>query len=216
MSSPKIWLQVKPEIEAKIEYQKIIGETKLGDYQPIRFTRVEYKDSNETHIDIWKFQRGYDDEGKDVFFSTKNGFSFAEREFKRVIKEYTLMPQTYVHPTIVKKSFALLESLKYESAVLQAFISIETEIREKISAQPEDVGIKLIRQAFHPDNGKLTDYYLPKAEREAFSNYIAGAFGFYKNPCSHSDSELNSTSVFDKIVVASDLLKIIDNSEIQE
>jgi uncharacterized protein (TIGR02391 family) len=151
-----------------------------------------------------------------VFFPTKNGFRFPEREFKRVIKEYTLMPQTYVHPKIIKKSFALLESGEYESAVLQAFKCIETGIREKINAEPEDVGIKLIRQAFHADNGKLTDYELPKAEREAFSNYIAGAFGFYKNPCSHRDVELNFTSAFDRIVVASDLLKIIDNSEIKD
>lgn len=206
----------KPEIEAKIEYQEIIGEAKPGDYQPIRFTRVKYKASHETHIDIRKFQRGYDDDGEDVFFPTKNGFRFPEREFNRVIKEYTLMPQTYVHPKIIKKSFTLLKSGEFESAVLQAFKCIETGIREKINANPEDVGIKLIRQAFHPNNGKLTDYNLPKAEREAFSNYIAGAFGYYKNPCSHRDVELDFNLTFDRIVVASDLLKIIDNSGIQD
>ncbi len=145
----------KLEIEAKIEYQELIGEAKPGDYQPIRFSRIKYKASNEIHIDIRKFQRRYDDEGEDVFFPTKNGLRFPEREFKRVIKEYTLMPQTYVHSRIIKKSFALLESGEYESAVLQAFKCIKTGIREKINAQPEDVGIKLIRQAFHPTMGNL-------------------------------------------------------------
>jgi len=205
----------KPEIEAKIEYQEIIGEAKPGDYQPIRFTRIKYKASQTTHIDIRKFQRGYDDEGNDIYFPTKNGFRFPEREFDRVIKEYTLLPQTYVHPKIIEKSFALLKSGEYESAVLQAFKCIETGIRDKINARPEDVGVKLIRKAFNPESGKLTNYKLTKAEREAFSNYIAGAFAFYKNPCSHRDVELNFISAFDRIVVASDLLKIIDNSEIQ-
>jgi len=54
---------------------------------------------------------------------------------------------------------------------------------------------------------------LPKAEREAFCNYIAGAFGFYKNPCSHRDREMDFLSAFDRMVVASDLLKVIENAK---
>lgn len=202
----------KSEIEAKIEYQTVIGETTPGGYQPVRFTRIKYKKSDQTHIDIRKFQRGYDDDGEDIFYPTKYGFQFPEREFRRVVKEYTVLPDTYVHPTIIKKSFSLLNSGEFESAVLQAFKCIETSIRKKIKADAEEVGIKLIRKAFNPDIGELTDYELPKAEREAFANYIAGAFGYYKNPCSHRDVELDFVSAFDRIVVASDLLKIIDKA----
>ncbi len=206
----------KAEIEAKIEYQKIIGEVSRGGYQPIRFTRIKYKASNETHIDIRKFQRGpgdYDKEDyEDVYYPTKYGFRFLEREFTRVIKEYTLMPETYVHPDIVKKSFKLLDSGQYESAVLQAFKCIETRIRKLIKADAEEVGIKLIRKAFHTETGKLTDYTLPISEREAFANYLAGSFGYYKNACSHRDVEMDHLSAFTRIVVASDLLKIIDQS----
>lgn len=204
----------KIEIEAKIEFQKTIGDAKPGSYQPIRFSRVKYKASDETHIDIRKFQRAEDEYGNEVFYPTKYGFQFPEREFRRVITEYTLMPQTYVHPKIVKKSFSLLNTGEFESAVLQAFKCIEIEIREKTGAPAELVGVKLIRTAYHPETGILTDMKLPTSEREAFSNYIAGAFGFYKNPCSHRDVELDFLSAFDRIVVASDLLKIIDNSQL--
>ncbi len=204
------------EVEAKIEYQRIIGEANPGSYQPVRFTRIKYKASAETHIDIRQYQRGYDDEGEDKFFPTKKGFRFLEREFNRVIKEYTLLPTTYVHPKIIEKSFSLLQSGEFESAVFQAFKTIETNIREKISADPEEIGVKLIRRAFNPENGDLTDYKLPKAEREAFANYIAGAFGYYKNPCSHRDIEMDYISAFDRIVVVSDLLKIIDKAKINE
>lgn len=206
----------KAEIEAKIEYQKTIGEVKHGGYQPIRFSRVKYKASHETHIDIRQYQRGYDDEGEEEFFPTKKGFRFLEREFNRVIKEYTLLPKTYVHPEIVKKSFSLLESGEFESAVFQAFKTIETSIRNKIGAEAEEIGMKLIRKAFHPENGPLTDYKLPKSEREAFANYIAGAFGYYKNPCSHRDVEMDFISAFDRIVVASDLLKTIEKADIKK
>lgn len=207
---------MKKEVEAKIEYQKIIGEANAGSFQPIRFTRVKYKSSNDTHIDIRQYQRGYDDEGEDEFHPTKKGVQFLEREFNKVIKAYALLPETYVHPIIVKKSFTLLHNGEYESAVLQAFKTIETSIRDKINADAEDVGVKLIRKAFNPDNGPLTDNKLPKAEREAFTNYIAGAFGYYKNPCSHRDIEMDFISAFDRIVVASDLLKIIDKAELNK
>lgn len=203
---------MKTEIDAKIEYQEVIGDANPGGYQPIRFTRVKYKASPNTHVDIRQFQRGYDDEGEEKFFPTKKGFRFLESEFRRVVKEYALMPETYVHPLIVKKCFPLLNDGYFESAVLQAFKTIETRIREKISADPEDIGVKLIRKAFSPENGPLTDHDLPKAEREAFCNYIAGVFGYYKNPCSHRDVEMDFISAFDRIVVASDLLKVIEKA----
>jgi uncharacterized protein (TIGR02391 family) len=204
---------VKSEIEAKIEYQEVIGEANPKSYQSIRFTRIKYKASPVTHIDIRLFQRGYNDEGEEEFYPTKRGFRFLESEFRRVIKEYALMPESYIHPVIVKKSFPLLRNSQFESAVLQAFKTIETKIRKRISADPEDVGVKLIRKAFNPENGPLTDYDLPKAEREAFCNYITGAFGYYKNPCSHRDVEMDFISAFVRIVVASDILKVIEKSK---
>lgn len=207
---------MKSEIEAKIEYQEVIGEANAGGYRPVRFTRIKYKSSPTAHIDIRQYQRGYDNEGEEAFFPTKTGFRFPEREFRRVVKEYALMPETYVHPLIVKKSFSLLNNGQFESAVLQAFKTIETRIREKINATQEEYGVKLIRKAFNFESGSLTDYELPKAEREAFCNYIAGAFGFYKNPCSHRDIELDFISAFDRIVVASDLLKVIESAKLKE
>lgn len=204
---------MKSEIEAKIEYQEIIGEANPGGYQPIRFTRVKYKASPETHIDIRRFQRGYDDSDETEYYPTKVGVRFLEREFRRVVREYALMPETYVHPLIVRKSFKLLNAGQFESAVMQAFKTIETRIREGIGAAAEEIGVKLIRRAFHPENGPLTDLSLPRGERESLCNYAAGAFGYYKNPCSHRDVEMDFISAFDRIVVASDLLKTIERAE---
>ena len=122
------------------------------------------------------------------------------------------MPESYVHPAIVRKAFPLLNDGHFESAVLQAFKQIEVEVREKANAPADEVGVKLLRRAFNPASGPLTDMNLPTAEREAFSNYISGAYGYYKNPRSHRDQELDFVSAFDRIVVASDLLKAIEKS----
>ncbi len=203
---------MKSEIEAKIEYHEVIGEANPGGYRPIRFSRIKYKASPDTHIDIRQYQRGYDDEGEEAFYPTKTGFRFLEREFRRVIREYVLMPETYVHPLIVKTSFRLLNSGDFDSAVLKAFKAIETGIRKRIQASADDIGVNLIRRAFHPENGPLTDMSLPKAEREALCHYLAGAFGYYKNPCSHRDVDMDFLSAFEQIVVASDLLKIVERA----
>lgn len=204
----------KSEIEAKIEFQKAIGEANPGGFQPIRFTRVKYKASPTAHIDIRRFQRGFDDKGEEQFFPTKVGFRFPEREFRRVVEQYALMPESYVHPTIIKKCFALLGNHEYESAVLQAFKAIEVSVREKIGAPADCFGERLLKKAFNPDDGILTDHKIPKAERCAFLSYVTGAFSFYRNASSHRDIDLDFTSAFKKIVVASDLLTAVEDAEI--
>ena len=157
---------MKDEIEAKIEFQKVIGEANPGGYQPVRFTRVKYKASSTAHIDIRQFQRAPADEDdeEDKYYPTKKGFRFPEREFRRVVEKYALMPETYVHPLIVEKSFSLLNNQEFESAVLQAFKATETSIRKKINAPSELFGTRLIRRAYNPDTGSLTNYAIPKSE----------------------------------------------------
>ncbi|TXR51410.1 TIGR02391 family protein [Reinekea thalattae] len=205
----------KAEIEAKIEYQQEIGEANPGGYQPVRFTRVKYKASPTAHIDIRRFQRGYDDEQEEQYFPTKVGVRLPESEFRRVIKKYALMPESYVHPVIVKKCFSLLNSGEFESAVIQAFKAIETTTREKIGAPDDMFGERLLKKAFNPDEGVLTNYNLPKSERFSFLNYITGAFSFYRNSSTHRDIELDFVTAFDRIAVASDLLKTIEDAELK-
>jgi len=201
---------MKSEIEAKIEYQQIVGEINPGGYKPIRFTRVKYKASPETHVDIRQFQRGYDEDGEESFYPTKTGFRFLEHKFRRIIRDYTMVPETYIHPLIIKKAFPLLRGGHMESAVLQAFKVLETTVRTLINAPADEVGVSLLRRAFNPQNGPLTDTNLPKAEQEAFSNYVAGAFGYYKNACSHRDVDMDFVTAFSRIAVASDLLVTIE------
>lgn len=207
---------MKSEIEAKIEYKEIIGEANPGSYKPVRFTRVKYKASPTAHIDIRQYQRGSDKEGEDKLFPTKKGFSVPESEFIRVVSKYALTPETYVHPLIIKKCFSLLNNSEFESAVLQAFKAIETSIRKKINATSELYGNRLIRKAFNANDGLLTDHSLSKAERDAFCNYIVGAFSFYRNPSSHRDINMDFISAFDKIVVASDLIKTIELAKLND
>lgn len=199
-------------IEDKIEYQDIIGEAKAGSYQPVRFSRVKYKHNDTTFIDIRVYQRGYNDNGEEVYFPTKTGFQFAETEFEKVVKSWTIIPRAYIHPAIMDKSFELLANRQFESAVLQAFKCIEICIRKKAKLPDDQYGVKLIRKVFDAERGVLTDYNLPISEREALSNFMAGAYGLYKNPCSHRDVEMNFYDAFERIVIASKILKIVEEA----
>lgn len=204
--------------ENTIEFQEIIGEAKPGSYQPVRFTRIKYKNNHETFIDIRKFQRqeiyadDENEEDKVVFHPTKYGFQFPEKEFKKVVNNWTIMPSAYVHPHVIEKSFDLINKRQFESAVLQAYKIIEIKIREKAELSIDDFGVNLIRKAFHPDNGALTNMELPIAERQAMSNYIAGAYALFKNPVSHREVKMEFFEAFEKIVVASQILKIVEES----
>jgi uncharacterized protein (TIGR02391 family) len=206
------------DAEKNIEFQEIIGEAKSGSYQPVRFTRIKYKNNRETFIDVRKFQRqeifadDKNEEDKVIYHPTKHGFQFPEREFKKVVNNWTIMPSAYVHPHVIEKSFDLINKRQFESAVLQAYKIIEIKIREKAELSVDDFGVNLIRKAFNPDNGSLSDMNLPIAERQALSNYIAGAYALFKNPVSHREVKMEFFEAFEKIVVASQILKIVEES----
>jgi uncharacterized protein (TIGR02391 family) len=203
-------------IEEQIERQDIIGEAKAGSYHPIRFTRVKYKGSDATYIDIRMYQRGYDDEGEDVYYPTKKGFHFPEAEFQKVVERWTITPSAYVHPNVMSKSFELLYTRQFDSAVLQAFKCIEIAIRGKCRFSDEDYGVPLIRKAFNPQTGPLTDYSVPVAEREALAHFIAGAYALYKNPCSHKEVKMDFYDAFERIVVASKIMKIVEETTVTD
>ena len=87
---------------------------------------------------------------------------------------------------------------------------VEVKVREVGKFDPSDVGIQLMRKAFHPESGPLTDKTAPEAEREALSHLFTGAIGAYKNPSSHRMVTIDAPKAVELIVLASHLLNIVD------
>lgn len=116
-----------------------------------------------------------------------------------------------LHPRIREDVWDLFHRAKFDTAVFEAMKAVEVATREAAGLSNNDIGVDLMRKAFHPDSGPLTDMTSQKAEREARAHIFAGAIGSYKNPHSHRDVDLNNPDeAVEIIMLANHLLRIVD------
>jgi uncharacterized protein (TIGR02391 family) len=76
-------------------------------------------------------------------------------------------------------------------AVFQSMKGGEVAVHDASGFGLEIVGTKLMRQAFSPKDGPLTDFEADGGEQIARMELFAGAIGSYKNSQSHRDVDLN-------------------------
>ena len=70
-------------------------------------------------------------------------------------------------------------------AIFQAFKEVEVRVRKLGKYSNSEYGVDLMRKAFNPQNGPLTNTKSEKGEKQATSDLFAGAIGLFKNPVSH-------------------------------
>lgn len=121
-----------------------------------------------------------------------------------------LLPKDILHPAIREDVWGLFHRGKYDAAVFEAMKAVEIAVRTAANLRPNDIGVELMRKAFNPQGGPLTDQNVPAAEREARSALFAGAMGAYKNPQSHRRVDLdNPDEAAEIIMLACHLLRIV-------
>lgn len=147
----------------------------------------------------------------DWIFVTRQGKRLAESQDTAMYKRASLFPKQFLHPVIAQKVWSSFIRGEYDTAVFQAFKQVEVSVRNAGSFNANDFGVSLMRKAFNPDNGPLTDENSVPAERQALSDLFAGAIGSYKNPHSHRNVTVNDPDeAAEMIILASHLMKIID------
>ena len=121
-------------------------------------------------------------------------------------------PKSLLHPSIADRVWIALARGELADAVFNAFRTVEEEVRAAGGYANTDIGVDLMRRAFHAATGPLTDNTQPPAEREALAHLFAGAIGSYKNPHSHRTVTINDhTEAQEMVMLASHLLRIIDS-----
>jgi uncharacterized protein (TIGR02391 family) len=133
-----------------------------------------------------------------------------EAEFAHYSTARTLQKEA-LHPRISNKVWSAFMRSEFDVSVFQAMKAVEVVTREAAGLPNDLIGVKLMRKAFDPKDGPLTDMEAEESEREARSALFAGAIGSYKNPHSHRDVQLNDPAEAAEIVMlANHLLRIID------
>ena len=88
---------------------------------------------------------------------------------------------------------------------------IEKEVHKKSKRPKEERGSDLMRAAFNPDNGPLTDMQEAKSSRAALMMLFVGAFGRFTNPESHENREFaDPLEPMQELMFASRLLTIAE------
>ena len=144
-------------------------------------------------------------------FSRRGRNLLDETEFTS-FRQAAAFPKSMLHPSIADRVWITLSRGELSDAVFAAFRTVEESVRSAGNFTETDYGVDLMRRAFNPDNGPLTDENQPKAEREALMHLFAGAIGSYKNPHSHRTVTITDPKEAQEMVMlASHLLRIVES-----
>ena len=121
------------------------------------------------------------------------------------------LPESFLQPDLLQNVRPLFFQARFETAVFEAFKTLEVAIRTAAGLGHDLVGVQLASRAFNPEDGPLTENGAEKGERVALMNLMTGALGSYKNPASHRRVEIEANEARDMIILASHLLKIVES-----
>ncbi len=124
-------------------------------------------------------------------------------------------PRDSIHPLVEKNTISEYMSGDYETAVFKAFKTLEDLVRKRAGLPNEMIGTALMRTAFNPVNGPLTDITEHEGEREALAHLMAGAIGRFKNPTSHRFTGLDDpVATLEILQLASSLIRVAETRPI--
>ena len=153
---------------------------------------------------------GYTINRTNTYFVTRRGQKIETEDDYEAYRKADLLRKHQLHPIIADKVWSIFAQGSYGTAVLEAFKQVEIAVREAGSYARNDRGTDLMRRAFHVDNGNLTYPKQETAVKQAMSDIFAGTIGLYKNPSSHHEVEFAPEEAAEIIIIASQLLRIVD------
>jgi len=150
---------------------------------------------------------------REVVFITRRGHELLRTGNIQAYSSSNMLRETILDPQLARKVYPTYLRGDYDTAIFQAFKEVEISVRQAGKFGNEKIGNSLMRAAFHPEKGLLTDMNMEAGERQSLSDLFAGAIGVMKNPGSHRDTELDDPQeAAEAILFANYLLRIVDRS----
>lgn len=210
-------IQSQNRSEDLLNRQTYIHPTKLADY-PQRHHEAVMRALTEAWQ--WLIREGLlaprPGEKEEWVFITRRGKKIKNHVDLQAISHANFLPEKLLHPIIALKVSSQFIRGEYDVAVFQAFKEVEVAVRGACNFEDTEIGVKLMRKAFHSESGPLSDQSLPESERTALRELFSGAIGSYKNPNSHRHVKIEAPEAVEMIILASHLLKIVDSKEKKE
>lgn len=222
----ELLLNLEPEELAGVilEYLKSLpgGSPELNRYNfSMPHTVADYPREHQRNISralmegwMWLEKEGFiapEPKEREWIFITRQGLRIENARDLDAYRLANLLPKALLHPALATEVWYAFSRGNYGTAVLLAFKEVEVAVRDAGGYTDTDYGVHLMRQAFHAQDGPLTDANQPPAEKDATHQLFAGAIGLYKNPHSHRNVSVAADEAAELIIFASHLLRIIDS-----
>jgi hypothetical protein len=156
----------------------------------------------------------------------KNGFRIISETGRAAIakddvaaaKARDMFTREMFHPSLPDAAWNAFRVGDYDTAVFEAFKAVESAVLKeglgKNGIVEGDHGVALMKKAFNPDAGPLTDMAAkPQSRKARRCELFTGAMGEIRNPKAHGDPTITDPLVaVDEVMTAGVLWRIVENT----